>query len=68
MKKLLTVLIAVALVFSFAGCNGSSKGYELALVTDVGHIDDQSFNQGAAEHDRPVVCQQGGCKEMGKQA
>ena len=49
MKKLLTVLIAVALVFSLAGCNGSSKGYELALVTDVGHIDDQSFNQGAYE-------------------
>jgi basic membrane protein A len=49
MKKLLTVLLAVALVFSFAGCKSSSKGYELALVTDIGTIDDQSFNQGAWE-------------------
>jgi len=31
-----------------AGC-GKGSGYELALVTDVGTIDDKSFNQGAWE-------------------
>lgn len=49
MKKLITILLIVALVASFAGCSSASKGYELALVTDKGTIDDKSFNQGAWE-------------------
>lgn len=32
-----------------AADNSSSEGYELALVTDVGTIDDKSFNQGTWE-------------------
>lgn len=49
MKKLLTVLLSVALLATcvgvFAGCGG--KEAEIALVTDVGNIDDKSFNEGA---------------------
>ena len=32
-----------------ASSKGGSEGYELALVTDLGTIDDKSFNQGAWE-------------------
>lgn len=32
-----------------AAAEGSASGYELALVTDLGTIDDKSFNQGAWE-------------------
>ena len=78
MKKLLSVLLALAMVFSLVACGGGSKsavneaavdnagstaeettaqteapkstgGFELALVTDLGTIDDKSFNQGAWE-------------------
>jgi len=58
-KKFLVVLLALALVLPLAACgpkddepgNGEPKeeGYELALVTDIGTIDDKSFNQGAWE-------------------
>ena len=52
MKKLLTsVLTTALLVGAFAtltGC-GAPKTYELALVTDVGDIDDESFNQSSWE-------------------
>lgn len=61
-KKLLSLLLVGAMVFSLAGCAGKPKestggdgkesggeGYELALITDVGTIDDKSFNQGSWE-------------------
>ncbi len=48
MKKLLVVLLAVGMLFSFAACGGEEAveptTFELALVTDVGTIDDKSFN------------------------
>jgi basic membrane protein A len=48
MKKLLSLMfVAVLAVSTLAGCGTS--GSELALVTDVGTIDDKSFNQGAWE-------------------
>jgi len=49
MKKLLGLLMTVALVFTLAACGEKEDTYELALVTDVGTIDDKSFNQGAWE-------------------
>ncbi|HBE13126.1 MAG TPA: BMP family ABC transporter substrate-binding protein [Clostridiales bacterium] len=53
MKKLLVVLLAVGMLFSFAACGGEEAveptTFELALVTDVGTIDDKSFNQGTWE-------------------
>ena len=57
MKKILTVLLATAVVLGMTGCSkkdaekkaDSKDGFELALITDVGTIDDKSFNQGAWE-------------------
>lgn len=55
MKKGLSILLTTSLIsslsLSMVGCGNSSKasGYELALVTDIGTIDDKSFNQGAWE-------------------
>ena len=56
MKKGLSMLLTASLLgslsLSMVGCgSGASKasGYELALVTDIGTIDDKSFNQGAWE-------------------
>ena len=62
MKKLLSLLLAATLaVGCLVGCGGgnqggseqgnndAAKGYEIALVTDKGNIDDKSFNQGAWE-------------------
>lgn len=50
MKKLLTLaLVAVLALGLFAGCGQTDKGAELALITDIGTIDDKSFNQGAWE-------------------
>jgi len=51
MKKLLIVLLVVGLLFSFTACGSGEEvaeftNFELALVTDAGTIDDQSFNQG----------------------
>lgn len=49
MKKLLSLLLVVVLVMGalsvFAACG--QKTYEIALITDVGNIDDKSFNEGA---------------------
>ncbi len=46
MKKFFGVLLlALVAVFAFVSCTG--KTYEIALVTDVGNIDDKSFNEGA---------------------
>lgn len=61
-NKLLALVLALALLCSVAACSSSSStptaaatetpaptasGYEIALVTDVGNIDDKSFNEGA---------------------
>ncbi len=52
MKKLLAILLAAVFV-SVTGCASSldlgGGKYEVALITDVGTIDDHSFNQGAWE-------------------
>ena len=56
MKKLVSLLLAATLaVGCLVGCGGGQQqggqaaGYEIALVTDKGNIDDKSFNQGAWE-------------------
>ena len=74
MKKVLAILLALAMVLSFAACKTTEPAaeateapaaeateapaaeapaaegtYEIALVTDVGNIDDQSFNQSTWE-------------------
>ena len=62
MKKLLSLLLAGAMMFSLAACgekpaddaqkedvNANAEGYEIALITDLGSIDDKSFNQGCWE-------------------
>ena len=51
MKKILVLMIAVMSFALMISCGGGKKsgGYELALITDVGTIDDRSFNQGAWE-------------------
>ncbi|NLM73947.1 MAG: BMP family ABC transporter substrate-binding protein [Clostridiaceae bacterium] len=54
MKRLFAFLLAVMLVCTmFAGCGnakgGKGDGYEIALITDKGNIDDKSFNQGSWE-------------------
>jgi len=53
MKKISLILLAVLVLFS-AACNRqqaarSVEAFELALVTDLGTIDDKSFNQGSWE-------------------
>ena len=51
MKKISAILLVLVLLVSFAACGGNGKKddgtYEIALVTDVGNIDDKSFNEGA---------------------
>lgn len=52
MKKMLAILMSIMLVgMVFVGCGqkSGSTGYEIALITDKGNIDDKSFNQGAWE-------------------
>jgi len=60
MKRVLTLLLAVVLVFGLAACGGGGGGgeeeetpaaetYEIAMITDIGTIDDKSFNQGTWE-------------------
>lgn len=62
MKKFLILLLAFAMVFSLAACGGDNggngggdgdgddvSGYEIAMITDLGSIDDKSFNQGTWE-------------------
>lgn len=49
MKKLLSLLLAGVMVFGGATAVRADEGYELALITDVGTIDDKSFNQGSWE-------------------
>ena len=54
MKKILTIALALVMIFSLTACGGGGGGggaevFELALITDLGTIDDKSFNQGAWE-------------------
>ena len=49
MKKLLSLLLAGVMVMGGAATVHADEGYELALITDVGTIDDKSFNQGSWE-------------------
>ncbi len=47
MKKLLTVALALLMLAGiFAGCKPAEPTYEIAMITDIGDIDDKSFNQG----------------------
>ncbi|MGI6029656.1 MAG: BMP family lipoprotein [Candidatus Heteroscillospira sp.] len=59
MRKLLALVLALVMLCSLAACGGGDKtpesqapesqapeSYEIALVTDVGNIDDKSFNEG----------------------
>lgn len=52
-KKIISFSMIFVLLFSLAalaGCKSDqSSGYELALITDLGTIDDKSFNQGSWE-------------------
>ncbi len=51
MKKIFALVLCLALAVGVASCATTSAPkadtYELALVTDVGNIDDKSFNEGA---------------------
>ena len=50
MKKFLLILLtAVLLGVGLTACGTTKKTFELALITDIGTIDDKSFNQGAWE-------------------
>lgn len=47
MKKILFVILLGLSLFVFGACN--REKYTIALITDIGDIDDKSFNQGAWE-------------------
>jgi len=59
MKKLLAIALTLVMLFALAACGGSGtqapgadpadEGHELVLITDIGTIDDRSFNQGSWE-------------------
>jgi len=50
MKKLLLLVASLMLVFGLAACGGDEVDtYEIAMITDSGGIDDESFNQGTWE-------------------
>jgi len=52
MKKLLVLLVTLLMVFSLVGCSGKDEevvedtSKEVVMITDIGDIDDESFNQG----------------------
>ena len=48
-RKILSLLLAATMILALAACGKDSGTYELALITDVGTIDDKSFNQGSWE-------------------
>lgn len=48
MKKIASLLLALCLILCL-GVTAVAEDYEIALVTDVGNIDDHSFNQGTWE-------------------
>ena len=51
MKKFLTLLLILTMVFTFAACGGGNddggdaESYAVAMITDYGDITDESFNQ-----------------------
>lgn len=58
MKRVLTLLLAILLIFGLAACGGgggneeetpAAETFEIAMITDIGTIDDKSFNQGTWE-------------------
>ena len=57
LKRVLTLLLAFILVFGFVACGGGDQEetptpeetYDIAMITDIGTIDDKSFNQGTWE-------------------
>jgi basic membrane protein A len=50
LKKLFFLLLAATAVFSLAACgNTEPEGFTIAMITDAGDIDDESFNQGTWE-------------------
>jgi len=55
MKKISIIILAIMVLMAFGSCSrGQQSGqtvetFELALITDVGTIDDKSFNQGSWE-------------------
>jgi basic membrane protein A len=55
MKKVLSLLLSSILIFGLAaltGCSSKDSGtgtYDIAMITDIGTIDDKSFNQGTWE-------------------
>ncbi|MDO4548072.1 MAG: BMP family ABC transporter substrate-binding protein [Clostridia bacterium] len=48
MKRIVSLLLTLVLSFCVFGAF-ADEGYEIALITDVGNIDDQSFNQSSWE-------------------
>lgn len=50
-KKIIVFALLLVLLFSFFGCAKTEKqaGIKIAMVTDVGGVNDQSFNQSAWE-------------------
>lgn len=56
MKKVFALLLALVLVFGLTACGGNTtepaaepETFEIAMITDIGSIDDKSFNQGTWE-------------------
>ncbi len=49
MKKLLSVLLVMAMAVGIVGAVAEENTYEIGMVTDLGTIDDKSFNQGTWE-------------------
>lgn len=56
MKRVLALLLVLVLVFGLVACVGDQEEtpvieetYEIAMITDIGTIDDKSFNQGIWE-------------------
>lgn len=51
MKRIAAIMLVLSLALTMlAGCSGAAgKGFEIALITDKGNIDDKSFNQGSWE-------------------
>jgi basic membrane protein A len=54
MKKIISVVLILTLVLAMAACSNTTAPaepttYEIAMITDVGTIDDKSFNQGTWE-------------------
>lgn len=57
MKKIFALLLAVVMVFGLTACGGGAapeetttpETFEIAMITDIGSIDDKSFNQGTWE-------------------